>query len=222
VLAVLKLCRWDVFHRGPIKTAERKPKRAQARRNNRSSKDGLNVSQQPCWLGLNSTTPTIKSIMSTGREPNILKSRPQCQCRFGNTRMGEKRNLQGQNSPLKDHEECRVIKLTSELQKTKESLKAKASIDPNTMRSRKAALAHAQLKPRIPDTSRKPQRNFGAFVGLASHKCKPFNPSDSPQQITKMQTLVHHTDKSTSVITRRRLRLEEFSNLHHWNFLLYF
>jgi hypothetical protein len=207
---------------GPIKTAERKPQRAQARSNNRSSKGGVNVSQQPCWLGLNSTTPTIKSIMSTGREPNILKSRPQCQCRFGSTRMGEKRNLQGQNSPLKDHEECRVIKLTSELQKMKESLKAKASIDPNTMRSRKAALADAQLKPRIPDTSRKSQRNFGAFVGLASHKRKPFNPSDCPQHITKMQTLVHHTDKSTSVITRRRLRLEEFSNLHHWKFLLYF
>jgi hypothetical protein len=109
--------------------------------------------------------------------------------------MQEKRNLQGQNSPLKDH-----VKLTSELQKTKESLKAKASSDPNTMRSRKAALADAQLKPRIPDTSRKPQRNFGAFVGLASHKRKPFNPSDSPQHITKMQTFVHHTDKSTSVI----------------------
>jgi hypothetical protein len=217
VLAVLKLCTWDVFHRGPIKTAERKPQRAQARSNNRSAKDGLNVTQQPSWLGLNSTTPTIKSSMSTGREPNILKSRPQCQCRFGSTRMQEKRNLQGQNSPLKDH-----VKLTSELQKTKESLKAKASSDPNTMRSRKAALADAQLKPRIPDTSRKPQRNFGAFVGLASHKRKPFNPSDSPQHITKMQTLVPHTDKSTSVITRRRLRLEEFSNLHHWKFLLYF
>ncbi|KAH8969624.1 hypothetical protein BDL97_02G043000 [Sphagnum fallax] len=63
---------------GPIKTAERKPQRAQARSNNRSSKDGLNVSQQPCWLGLNVTgehekASTVQSGVQESRNAGTVR-----------------------------------------------------------------------------------------------------------------------------------------------------